>query len=271
MTKVSATQNSLARNKMSRWSIVNRWIIYLCVLLFIFLGLHHFVATGPWNQEHKKSIANYTIDNYNDQITPEKVGGIDCSPIKDIYYVKIHKTGSTTFQNILNRFGLSHDMKFALFRCPYAMSYPHPPNASFLAGKKFMPVGNGSRPYNILKDHTMYDRQAAMEYMPDDTKVISLIRHPFSQLTSSFSFFKLPQRFDMPKEIEDPVKEFLSRPAFYDKGRVSYSCKPDIPMSHTKNPQANHLGWKSYNVSDGMEEWIEKLDQELSLVSRLGI
>ena len=195
--------------------------------------------------------------------TPSK-----CTPVKNIYFVKIHKTGSTTFQNILNRFGLSHSLKFALFRCSYDMPYPHPPNLTFLGGKNFTRAGHGQRPYNILKDHAMYNREAAMEYMPEDTQVISLIRQPFSQLTSSFSFFELPKMFNMSKSVEDPVQEFLLRPEFYDKGRESYSCKPHIVMSHTQNPQAHHLGWRRYDTSEGMDQWLAKLDQELRMVSQ---
>ena len=235
----------------------------------IVLAILYYATTGRilYYKHDKVYISNQSQNGLIDT-TPvdEEKHPTRCIPVKNIYYVKIHKTGSTTFQDMLDRFGLRHDLKFALFKCPYQMPYPHPPYASMLEGLEFEHVGDGQRPYNILKDHSMYNRQAAMEYMPDDTQVISLIRHPFTHLVSSFNFFHLPKRFNMSDGITDHVKEFLSRPEFYDKGRMSYSCKPDIIMSHTQNPQSHHLGWKMYNTSAGMEEWLATLDEELSLV-----
>ena len=70
----------------------------------------------------------------------------------------------------------------------------------------------------------------------------------------------------MDRTIDNHIEEFLSKPEFYDKGRQSFSCRPQIWMSHTKNPQAHHLGWKNQNNTEGINEWLAKLDGELTMV-----
>jgi hypothetical protein len=51
-----------------------------------------------------------------------------CSPKTKVIFAKSHKTGSSTVQNILFRFGLSHNLTFAL---PHKRSWSFPVNQSF--------------------------------------------------------------------------------------------------------------------------------------------
>ena len=41
-------------------------------------------------------------------------------PVRDVYFIKVHKTGSTTLQNILYRYGFNNNLTFALFNCENA-------------------------------------------------------------------------------------------------------------------------------------------------------
>ena len=191
-----------------------------------------------------------------------------CKPHTNIYYVKLHKVGSTTICNIMSRFGLAHNLMFAAFRCAFnSITYPNPPDIKYLVGKKYTPVGHGGeRPYNIINSHTQYGREEALKYMPGDTKVITILREPFSHLLSCFAYFHLNIFFNMSCKTEDSVTEFLSRPEYYDTLWDSYGCKPHTPLSWTQNNQAHHFGWMPQNKTDGVAEFLHKLDHELTMV-----
>ena len=135
----------------------------------------------------------------------------DCNNLQSLYYVKIHKTGSTTFQNIIFRLGMQRDLFFALFDCSYGMPYPNAPNDSYLYSHPTHPKFQGR--FHILTDHAMFDTEATKSYIPEDTPVITLLRHPLDQLSSTFEFFKMAEKFGMKAETtEEALKMYLDNP-----------------------------------------------------------
>ena len=187
-----------------------------------------------------------------------------CEKVPPIYYVKIHKTGSSTLQNILYRIGLRQNLFFALFACPYGMTYPNPPKEEYTYSR---PTADNFTEYHFITDHTMFDNEAYKSYMPDNTKVITLLRHPLKQLKSTFRFWNLPLQLGIPS-YEDVIGKFLRQPGKYEKTRNSFGCPPMIQISQTKNPQSHHLGLKNPAevMEKPVEEFIEGLDKNISLV-----
>lgn len=49
-----------------------------------------------------------------------------CQPLKKIAFAKTHKTGSSTLQNILFRYGAKHDLNFAMHPKSWMFSYKEP-------------------------------------------------------------------------------------------------------------------------------------------------
>lgn len=198
-----------------------------------------------------------TAESQRTQICPEKK--------TSIYYVKIHKTGSSTFQNILYRLGMNQNLTFALIGCAYGMSYPHPAKQEYLFAK---PTFDGFHNYDLLTDHSMFDSEYYKAYMPHDTKVVTLLRHPLNQLKSTFGFWNLPMKFEIPSRNKDPITTYLENPSKYEQTRNSFGCPPTIQMSQTQNPQSHHLGLRNQGEGrdDIIETFVQDLDDKMYLV-----
>lgn len=190
-----------------------------------------------------------------------------CDQPLNLYYVKIHKTGSTTFQNILYRIGMKRNLSFALFDCDYGLTYPHPPNISYLYRKPQRFKGH----YNLLTDHTMFHEEMYKEYMHPDTKIVTLIRHPLDQLASTFSFWNLPKKYGIPRHTAQhgALQHFLDNIHKYNiDSKLSFGCGPKNTFSQVRNPQGHHLGLKNQSTSDAKKvfEFVKHISDRFSLV-----
>nr|XP_054761035.1 uncharacterized protein LOC129267344 [Lytechinus pictus] len=74
-----------------------------------------------------------------------------CVPRENIMYLKTHKTGSSTLQNIIYRYGDAHGLTFALPKTGVHLGTPSLFNRTH-------PVKSPSGKYNILANHARYNR-----------------------------------------------------------------------------------------------------------------
>lgn len=99
------------------------------------------------------SVTHFTRDQNRtsplDQVEESSI--TSCSPKKNIVLLKTHKTGSSTIQNILYRFGDSHDLKFAL---PLAGKNYFCFNENF-SRTCVAPLPRGYQ-YNVLANHARW-------------------------------------------------------------------------------------------------------------------
>ena len=137
---------------------------------------------------------------------------------KHIYYLKVHKTGSTTFTNMLFRYGLANNLTFAVFepRHPYpAMDMtkyllPHPAEKRHSLPHSVDIKDNTGFPhkYDILNSHSIFNESVIGRFMPNDTVFIATVRHPFNQLQSAFYYYNLSYHLSLPNS-DNPVRFFL--------------------------------------------------------------
>lgn len=184
--------------------------------------------------------------------------------VSNIYFIKVHKTGSTTLQNMLYRYGHKHNLTFSIFRCGNAMPFPNPAYQKYFADPEV-------KHCNIVLDHALYKEQAYTPYMAKDTKVISLIRHPLMYLESIMGFNYLDRHFGL-TQFKDPIRTFLTSPYQYDRKHRwvgdSWNCLPVNGPSFTKNAMAYHFGYeKQFDDSqNSIEKFLNNLESKLSFV-----
>ena len=107
-----------------------------------------------------------------------------CQPVKNIYYVKTHKTGSETLVTMFRNFARRHNL----------ITYPTTadPFPGFMNDKAFkIPREHEYVTFNFFGEHARYSREISHKIMPPDTKYIVSIRHPFSQFVSVFKQFRM--------------------------------------------------------------------------------
>ena len=159
-----------------------------------------------------------------------------CEPKRHIYYLKVHKTGSTTLCNILHRYGWRNRLSFP----PFKIVHP-PPNKDLT---QYLSRADNGIKYDIMNAHSVWSDDNVYKLMPKDTVFIATLRHPFSQLKSTFNHYNLAKHFKMKN---GSVESFLQNPAKYDKRHKVYSHlrfgNEYIDISYTKNRMAFEFGF----------------------------
>ncbi|XP_045187552.1 galactose-3-O-sulfotransferase 2-like [Mercenaria mercenaria] len=110
-----------------------------------------------------------------------------------VAFLKIHKTASTTVQNIFLRFGQSRNLTFILAHDKADLAeIDYLPNVisvnKSLTEKNIVPPPSGKH-YDMLCCHVIYNRDSFDRYLPQDTFYIGLVREPIERLESAFAFF----------------------------------------------------------------------------------
>uniref|UniRef100_A0A8C5MM33 Galactose-3-O-sulfotransferase 2 n=1 Tax=Leptobrachium leishanense TaxID=445787 RepID=A0A8C5MM33_9ANUR len=153
-----------------------------------------------------------------------------CQPKTHIFFLKTHKTGSSTIINILFRYGDSRNMTFALPRISNSFFYPKYFSPESVKGFS----GKSNQAFHIMCHHMRFQLSEVEKVMPNDTFYFTILRNPIPLMESSFSYFKSFKIFQSPKSLED----FLNNSVKY--------YKEDIAGSHlAKNIMAFDLGFNN--------------------------
>ncbi|XP_070540594.1 galactosylceramide sulfotransferase-like [Ptychodera flava] len=178
----------------------------------------------------------------------------ECKPERNVAFLKVHKCGSTTVQNILLRYGEKHNLTFVLPQRSNLISYPAKFDKRDIL--KF-PVEK----YNILTHHTRFDYEAISEVMPENTTFIAIIREPTVVFESLFTYLRIPQAMKI--QGPDALDKFLSNPERHIS-RVS----TDSYVFTMKNPLLLDFGMSTWDMHDmrKVARKIKDIDSIFSLV-----
>ncbi|KAG9339582.1 hypothetical protein JZ751_023473 [Albula glossodonta] len=132
-----------------------------------------------------------------------------CTPKVDIMFMKTHKTASSTFINILFRFGEKHRLKFAFPDSRNDFFYP----ATFQRSqvKDYRP----GMCFNIICNHMRFNGPEVAKLLPADSTYITILRDPAELFESSFHYFGRLAPFTWKIPGEDKLSEFLQDPWHY--------------------------------------------------------
>ena len=102
-----------------------------------------------------------------------------------IYFLKIFKTGSTTMYNMLGRFAMRNGLRWATYQTrPYEVT-DITPNKTNIVSRIIPNFDSASREkYNIIADHSVYDRDSIEKVLSKPISYITVLRHPVAHLRS---------------------------------------------------------------------------------------
>jgi galactosylceramide sulfotransferase/galactose-3-O-sulfotransferase 3 len=183
-------------------------------------------------------------------------------PVDNITFLKVHKCASSSLANILVRYGLRKDLNFAL---------PKLDNGHIGWPNSFQPTHvlniQENQPINILAYHIVYNMENVAKVMPKGTKIVGILREPWTQFKSTMNFFKELRQIKF--TTRDTVKEFLDNPQKYEKRLFfGFSGKRLGYKSVTHNFLSSEMGLpESYFGDEGkIREYIHFLDEHVDLV-----
>ncbi|KAL9975295.1 hypothetical protein ACROYT_G012447 [Oculina patagonica] len=204
------------------------------------------------------------IDMPSRDVTPSP-----CKPVNNILFLKTHKTGSSTVTNILNRYGDTRDLMFALpsVRVTYSFFWPRPFQLRFAQAFGRAP--------NILCNHARYNRIPMNWLFPKETtRYITLLREPTQHFESIFNFFRLEKRFlglrnvlsqqQQQQQQHPPLQAFLQNATFYLQQAKNITGVVNL----IKNPALFDLGLdtKYHSNLTVVKNYIRFLKKEFDLV-----
>ncbi|XP_005804125.1 galactosylceramide sulfotransferase [Xiphophorus maculatus] len=172
----------------------------------------------------------------------QKNSSQSCSPKVDIMFMKTHKTASSTFLNILFRFGEKHHLQFAFPNSRNDFFYPSLFQRSQV--KDYKP----GMCFNIICNHMRFNAPEVAKLLPLDTSYITILRDPAELFESSFHYFGRIVPFTWTIPGDDKLTEFLLDPhSYFDpEGFNSFYLKNllffDFGLDNTlelENPQVD--------------------------------
>ncbi|XP_072289746.1 galactosylceramide sulfotransferase [Eucyclogobius newberryi] len=159
----------------------------------------------PYSCAHHPSHLNHKMTgNTSEQSTSQT-----CAPKVDIMFMKTHKTASSTFLNILFRFGEKHRLKFAFPNGRNDFFYP-----SFFERSQVKDYRPGMC-FNIVCNHMRFNAPEVTKVLPMDTSYITILRDPAELFESAFHYFGRIVPFTWKIPGDDKMTEFLVNPDHY--------------------------------------------------------
>ncbi|KAH3774106.1 galactose-3-O-sulfotransferase 3-like [Dreissena polymorpha] len=126
-----------------------------------------------------------------------------------VVFLKVHKTGSSTVQNIFLRYGYHRKLTFVLAHDDVSLAETNFPNVisyrNSLNGKNICPPPQGQH-YDILCCHVIYNKYNFSQYMPSDTVYIAIVRDPITRVESAIRYFNMYPNVNLADFALDPLK-----------------------------------------------------------------
>lgn len=175
-----------------------------------------------------------------------------------IVFLKTHKTGSSTVQNILFRFSERRKLTVAFPLYSYQFAYPEHFSRAFVED-----LPQGAPHFNLLCSHMRLDVGEAQAIMPSHSVFLTILRDPVQTFESVFHYYhNMVPAFQPLANHSQPLLAFLKDSAHY------YDAQ-DINNGLAKNPMAFDLGLNASWAETPSSLWqreLEKLNHTFHLV-----
>nr|XP_006813901.1 PREDICTED: galactosylceramide sulfotransferase-like [Saccoglossus kowalevskii] len=173
-----------------------------------------------------------------------------CQLAENIVFIKTHKTGSTSLQCILCRYGYANNLSFVFSTLNRGNG--HIRKIHINESVILPPLGgavNSSFKYNILTSHVSYKRETINSFMEDNPIYVTILREPATHVESHMNFFKHR------KQVMASMQSFIKNP------RISINATG-------RNIQLREFGlsFQSTLNESIVNETIIRLDKEFDLV-----
>lgn len=170
----------------------------------------------------------------------------------NLFFLKMHKCGSSTIQNILMRFGYSRNLDFVL---PYTHNYIGNP-AVFSSNMIQEDLRTPNNKYNIFAHHTRFSEAGVRKVMHNGTTFVTVLRNPADVYESLFTYYNFQKVFNVTFEeiLKSPANTKKITRRFYNRlGFNQMSWDLGMEEKYFKSPKY-------------IEEFIERTDKTFDLV-----
>ncbi|XP_052801518.1 galactose-3-O-sulfotransferase 2-like isoform X1 [Mya arenaria] len=231
-------ENRSKKRKCSKWG--RQWVVITAILLVlytVFSKPHLFT-----NLSHK--ISNYININWNLTI-PE---------VRHVGFLKVHKAGGSTIQNILFRFGIRRNVSFVMPVTQYKLSEFGKVPYDILNNKQ-------GHHFDILTIHSVYNESVYARLLPRDAARVAIVRDPLEVMVSGAYYHRDVWGVDYLRKVpnDNYIKNLILFPEMYDNNEFSL----------TRNSMAMDFGFPKglhCTESDRVQHYLSYLNENFDLV-----
>ena len=184
--------------------------------------------------------------------------------VRHVAFLKVHKTASSTAQNVFLRFGDSRKLTFILAHTHgestwlNVISYVNSINEN-----NVVPPPPG-KTYDILCCHVIYNRESFEKVLPNDTSYIGIVREPYSRFQSAIKYFS--PRHIMGIDGNHPVSTYAQDPLKYEPSNPRQSQFNNRMAVEFDFPERLFPG-KAANASKAeIDTYLNKIDNEFQFI-----
>lgn len=191
--------------------------------------------------------------NYSNFTDEFKATSIHNKKRENIFFLKAHKCGSSTVQNIILRYGRENHLLFVL---PWKENYiGHPKifESSLIAEN----LRSEDNKYNVLTHHIRYNSTEVKKVMKPNAAFVTILRDPGTLFESMFNFYRLNIR------LNTSLEEILADPDRY-KDSLYYRRG----YRYGANQMSFDLGLSELdgNITEKIDNFIYSIEQDFDLV-----
>ncbi|KAL9955547.1 hypothetical protein ACROYT_G036885 [Oculina patagonica] len=187
-----------------------------------------------------------------------------CQPVSHIYYLKTHKTASSTIGTMLLSYGINRKQKIVLDPDLAKMQWP----ALF----ELNDVSNlvQSDAAKIYSTHIRFNKGPINSAFPKTkAKYITILRNPVDRFRSALMYFRRILRLSNVSADEDDLNKFLKSPNALEEIRKKLSKTDYYKMFNLiSNSNCFDMGLSQEDCKDmtRVKSYIDKMDREFDLV-----
>ena len=216
-------------------------------------------------QKPPESIAenlNSTVLQTKDKLP--RTSTLQRQEVRHVAFLKVHKTASSTAQNVFLRFGDSRKLTFILAHTHgestwlNVISYVNSINEN-----NVVPPPPG-KTYDILCCHVIYNRESFEKVLPNDTVYVGIVREPYSRFQSAIKYFS--PRHIMGIEGSHPVSTYAKDPLKYEPANPRLSQFNNRMAVEFGFPERLFPGKEANASKTEIEEYLRKIDNEFAFI-----
>ncbi len=136
-------------------------------------------------EDKEESASSSSSSSTTTEKSSDKGKKKSCQPTTKVAFAKTHKTGSSTVQNILLRFGAKHDLNFALPPNSWMFKLNVEFDADLVLEGPWKPLE-----FDIFAFHCLWNYEEVGKIIPR-AKFITILREPLSLFESGYVYFGL--------------------------------------------------------------------------------
>ena len=186
-----------------------------------------------------------------------------CQPISHIYYLKTHKTGSSTIGTMILKYGIIRNRTIVLDPDLADMQWPAPlelNEVSSLVNKDSAKIFSSHIRFNKGPVNTIFPKPKA--------KYITILRNPLDRFKSAWLFYGYTRRTGV-SSAEGPLNKFLRSPNALEEIRKRLSNTNVYRIyNHISNSNLFDMGLEQENLQNMalVKRYIDKMEEEFDLV-----